>query len=68
MGKNIVHLGEKGYGSDHLLKARKDYACKWCNQNIRKGDLYARHSQNKFKEPLYPVCKACAWWRQEKEA
>lgn len=62
MAKNIVHLGEKGYGSDHLIRARKDYTCEWCKKDIHKGELYARHSPNKFKEPLYPVCGDCAWW------
>jgi hypothetical protein len=62
MAKGILHLKEKGYGTDHLLKAQKEYTCRWCNKNIHKGDLYARHSPNKFKEPFYPVCKDCAWW------
>jgi len=62
LAKNIIHLGEKGYGSDHLIKARKDYLCEWCQKNIRKGELYARHSKNKFKVPMYPVCRDCAWW------
>ena len=48
MAKNILHLGDKGYGSDHLIKAMKDYTCKWC--------------ENKFVEPLTPVCRDCAWW------
>lgn len=66
MAKNILHLGDKGYGSDHLIKAMKDYTCKWCEKDIHKGDLYARHSPNKFVEPLTPVCRDCAWWLKEK--
>jgi len=62
VAKNIIHLGKKGYGSDHLIKAQKNYTCKWCEKGIRKGTLYARHSLNKFKEPMAPVCNRCAWW------
>jgi hypothetical protein len=64
MAKGILHLGDKGYGSDHLLKAQKNYVCKLCNRDIHKEELYARHSPNKFKEPLTPVCRDCAWWLQ----
>jgi RNase P subunit RPR2 len=66
MAKNILHLGDKGYGSDHLIKAMKDYTCKWCEKDIHKGNLYARHSPNKFVEPLTPVCRDCAWWLKVK--
>jgi hypothetical protein len=62
MAKNVLRLKDKGYGSDHLLKSQKDYTCQWCEKSIRKGELYARHSPNKFKDPFQPVCRACAWW------
>jgi hypothetical protein len=62
MAKGILHFGDKGYGSDHLLKAQKNYVCKLCNRDIHKEELYARHSPNKFKVPLTPVCRDCAWW------
>jgi hypothetical protein len=68
MAKGILHLGDKGYGSDHLLKAQKNYVCKLCNRDIHKEELYARHSPNKFKVPLAPVCRDCAWWLQSESS
>ncbi len=67
MPKYLIRLeGNKGYGSDHLFKAQKDYTCRWCNKNIPKGDLYARHTPNKFNENTYPVCRDCAWWLKDR--
>jgi len=62
MAKGIIRLKDKGYGSDHLLRALKDYTCIKCEKDIHKYELYARYSVNKYKEPFQPVCKDCAWW------
>jgi len=65
LAKGILHLTDKTYGSDHLLKAQKDYICKFCGKEIHNNELYARHSPNKFNEVLKPVCRDCAWWLKD---